>query len=104
MNINLRVLEFGIVAITAVFTAYLYLDSIHADREEFKKAELELKHQMIKNELNRDHFARRRYEDLINEGKATETDKVRYNYLMLDIQNRESEKELVEHQLSRLEE
>lgn len=103
MKDHLRVIEFCIVLLTASFGAFFYLDALHADRTEFRKAELELRKQMIQNELNRDHFARRRYEQLIQNGEAGSSDFVRYDYLMLDIQNKQAEKELVNQQLSDLE-
>jgi len=98
---KVRSIEFAIVLVGAMFTGYFTLDSMHANRVEFKLSELHLKKEMITNELNRDHFARRRYEQLISEDRASESDLVRYDYLALDIRNKESEKKLVEEQIKK---
>lgn len=98
---KLRVAEFGLVVLGAIFSAFFALNAMHADRTEFKLAELELKKQIITNELNRDHFARRRYESLRQQGVASDADNVRYDYLTLDIRNKEAEKELVEEQIKK---
>lgn len=102
MKDQFRLFEFIIVVLTAAFAAFFYLDNLHADRKQFRIAELELKKQIIENELKRDHFARRRYEQLIKDGQAASHDFVRYDYLMLEIDNRQSEKELVSAQLADL--
>jgi hypothetical protein len=98
-----RIIEFCIVLLTAAFATFFYLDNIHASKKEFLEAELELKLQILDNELKRDHFARRRYEQLIQDGEATSNDFIRYDYLMLEISNRQSEKELVKKQIADLE-
>jgi hypothetical protein len=97
MNIKLdaistRTLEFVIVVLTAFGALYLHLESIHADRLETKKTDLRLEQQILTNELNRDNFARRRYEQSIAEGTASEGDQVRLEYLEMQIQNRMAEK------------
>lgn len=98
----IRLVEFGIVVISATFGAYLWLDSIHADKKEFKKAELELEQRILTNEINRDNFARRSYESAIKQGTASEGDKVRLEYIEMQIDNRLSEKAIVDRQLSEL--
>lgn len=106
MNINLnstttRTVEFIIVVLSAFGALYLHLDNIHADRTETKKSELRLEQQILTNELNRDNFARRRYEQSIAEGTASPGDEVRLEYLEMQIQNRMAEKAIVDEALAK---
>lgn len=101
MSISTRTIEFIIVVLTAFGGLYLHLDYTHADRVETRKTELKLEQQILTNELNRDNFARRRYEEAIAEGTASPGDKVRLEYLEMQIENRVAEKEIVDEALAK---
>lgn len=101
MNLNARAVEFIIVVLGAIGAFYLHLNSIHADRVDTRKAELKLEQQILSNELNRDNFARRAYEAAIREGTASEADKVRLEYIEMEIERRKAEKALVDATLAK---
>ncbi len=109
---NLRDIKVDIRTVAAIvmgcFAVYFWLEGRYAynsyvQREvlSLKKGDLQLKQQELENEINRDHFARRQYERDIAAGKATETDLVRHDYLLMEIDSKLSEKAIVEEQLGK---
>ena len=92
----MRGTEFMIVLVSAVFGAYLYMDSLHHNKIDSQRKDLELEIMLLNKDLDRDEFARNVYEDREEAGELSAGDSRRLDYLYKKIERTEDQVDALE--------
>ena len=98
----MRGTEFMIVLVGAVFSAYLFMDSLHHDKVDSQRKDLELEIMLLNKDLDRDEFARNVYEDREEDGDLSPGDARRLDYLYKKIERTEDQIDALEQRKAEL--